>query len=356
MAVFNNQGEQFAALLALAQSGDGSAQYEVALLFLQGNGTGRDEKAFLQWAVRAYRNGHHEALEALAKFHRVSTAEMKGVIDQKILRSIFKDVHGYWADLDNPRSLSEKIQWIKLHRDLSAFAPYVDKYQVRDFVRRKAGEQYLIPLLGYYQSFDDIDLGALPEQFVIKASHGSGWQHFVRDRDSENWLELKKKADYWMASNYAVVSGERNYVGVKPGIVIEQYMKSGWDSLLDYKFYCCNGEPLGLHVDFNRHTEHTYRIYDAQWREFRKTGPVDKEPPEISRPENLDEMLHLCRKLSGSFSYVRVDLYNIEGRIYFGELTFTPGNGFSVFNPLWSDFYFGEPLNVHEYVAGIVNE
>lgn len=352
----NNKNIVFEACLASAKAGNSKAQYDVALLFLQGNGTGRDVKAFLHWASMAYENGYPDALNALARFHRISPAEMKFVIEKKTLRKIFKEIHGYWADLDNPRSLSEKLQWIKLHCDLSVFGPYVDKYRVRDFVSKKAGERYLIPLLGVYQQFDEIDFNVLPDKFVIKASHGCGWHYFVKDKNSENWAEIKTKVDSWMATNYYQVSGERNYQNIKPGIVIEQYMESDFDCLLDYKFYCCNGEPLGLHVDLNRFSDHSYRIYDTQWREFEKIGSIDKDQPQIPRPENLDEMLDVCRQLSKSFSYVRVDLYNINGRIYFGELTFTPGSGFALFNPLWSDFYFGEPLNVHEYVAGIIDE
>jgi hypothetical protein len=265
----------------------------------------------------------------------------------------FRRTHGYPLDFANPQSLSEKVQWIKIYRNLEILSPYVDKYEVRGFVRKRIGENYLIPLIGVYDSFDEIDWDSLPVSFVIKANHGSGMNILVKDKTLADWNEIRRKLNRWLKTNYYHWGGEACYKNIKRRILIENYMGDTSGSLNDYKFYCCDGEPLGLHVDFDRFGEHTYRVYDARWNEFNKEKPEGHTPPYLPKPEKMDEMLAVCRKLSKSFSYVRVDLYYTAGRVYFGELTFTPGNGFEVFDPVRSDYYFGQPFDVHRYVAGL---
>ena len=266
------------------------------------------------------------------------------------MRRRFRLWHGYSPDLERPRSLSEKLVWISLHHDLSALAPYVDKLLVRDFVRKRVGEKRLVPLLGVYDSFEDIDLARLPERFVIKATHGAGWNVVVPDKRTADWQDIRKKFERWLAENYGLISGESCYTPLRGRIVVEEHLESPPGGLHDFKFYCVDGEPLGLHVDFDRYGEHTYRVYDAQWTEFPKTGPVAAEPPVLARPENLPELLDVCRRLSTGFSFVRVDLYNPGDRISFGELTFLPSHGLRPFDPAWSDHYFGEKLDVRRYV------
>lgn len=265
----------------------------------------------------------------------------------------FRRAHGYSIDFANPQSLSEKVQWIKIYRNLESLSPYVDKYEVRKFVRERIGDNYLIPLIGVYNSFDEIDRDSLPASFVIKATHGSGMNILVKDKTLADWNEISKKLKRWLKMNYYNLGGEACYKNINRCIVIENYLGDASESLNDYKFYCCDGEPLGLHVDFDRFGEHKYRIYDILWNEFKKEKPEGRMPPFLPKPEKMDEMLAVCRKLSKGFSYVRVDLYYTAGRVYFGELTFTPGNGFEVFDPVRSDYYFGRPFDVHRYVAGL---
>jgi hypothetical protein len=272
------------------------------------------------------------------------------------IKLMFRMVHGYQLDLAHPQSLSEKIQWIKIYCDLEPLAPYVDKYEVRKFVSERIGEKYLVPLIGVYDRFDDIDIGSLPVSFVIKATHGSGWNILVKDKTLADWGEIRKKIKRWLKLNYYNINGEANYKKIKGRIIIEDYIDSTSGTLNDYKFYCCDGEPLGLHVDFDRFGNHTFRIYDTEWKEFEKEKVPGRMPPFMSKPEKLDEMLAVCRKLSAGFSYVRIDLYYSRRRIYFGELTFTPGNGMAVFDPVRSDYYFGESFDVKRYVVGLKNE
>ncbi|MDD4880906.1 MAG: ATP-grasp fold amidoligase family protein [Gallionellaceae bacterium] len=274
---------------------------------------------------------------------------------QRRLRRRFLKCHGYYPDLEHPRSLSEKIQWLKLHKNLEPLAPYIDKHLVRDFVKSRIGDHYLVPLIGIYDRFEDIDIATLPDRFVMKATHGSGWNIIVDNKHEADFDQIKYKFSRWLKTNYSDLGGEGCYLPISGRILIEEYLESPIGPLLDYKFYCCNGKPLGLHVDIDRFGDHSYRIFDTHWNEFEKTRPAAETPMALERPDNLEQMLDVCRTLSDGFSYVRVDLYNPGNRIYFGELTFTPGNGLSPFDPVWSDYYFGEPLDVRHYVAGLDN-
>jgi hypothetical protein len=276
---------------------------------------------------------------------------MRHILSKKnYLKWMFRKVHGYPLDLENPKSLSEKIQWIKANCDLEPLSMFVDKYSVREFVKEQIGEQYLVPLIGVYDQLDDIDIDLLPRRFVMKATHGCGWNILVKDKDCMDWKRVRTKMNRWLRSNYNVHE-ETCYRNLKGRIIIEEYLEEPHRSLKDYKFYCCNGEPLGLHVDIDRFGDHTYRTYDAKWNEFVKRKHYQEIPPNVSKPDKFDELLDVCRKLSNGFSYVRVDLYCIDGRIFFGELTFTPGNGMASFDPVESDYYFGEPFDVKQYVA-----
>jgi hypothetical protein len=216
-----------------------------------------------------------------------------------------------------------------------------------------SGRGYLIPLIGVYERFADVDVDTLPAAFAMKITHGSGWNIIVKDKTKIDWKEARRKVTGWLRSDYSLVYGEANYRNLKGRILIEEHLEDSLGRLDDYKFYCCDGEPLGLHVDIDRFGNHGYRIYDAHWNEFVKTGHTGEDIPHVTRPDKLNELLDVCRKLSAGFSYVRVDLYYVDNHIYFGELTFTPGDGMSRFDPVESDYFFGEPLDVKHYVVGL---
>jgi hypothetical protein len=267
------------------------------------------------------------------------------------LKWMFRLIHGYPLDMENPKSLSEKIHWLKANCDLTPLAPFVDKYSVREFVKERIGEKYLIPLIGVYDRPDDMAIDSLPENFVMKATHGCGWNILVKDKTLADWEKMRATMKRWLRSNYSDVYGEMCYKNIRRRIVIEDYLEDPDGPLKDYKFYCCKGEPIGLHVDIDRFGNHTYRIYDSRWNEFAKKKRSRRIPPHIPKPEKFDEMLDVCRQLAHGFSYVRVDLYYCDNRIFFGELTFTPGNGMSPFDPVESDYFFGEPLDLKQYVV-----
>ncbi len=269
---------------------------------------------------------------------------------RRAMRWNFRRTHGYEPDLEAPRSLSEKLQWVKLNCDLRPLARYVDKFEVREFVRRRVGEDILVPLHGLYDDFDSVPVAGLPSSFAMKATHGCGWNLLVEDVAAMDWELARSRMKHWLSSDYARRTGEMNYAGLRGRILVEQLIRDPSGDLRDYKFYCCEGVPLGAHVDIDRFGDHRYRVYDADWREFEKTDPRDGEGvPEVPRPARLEDMLEICRVLSRGFPYVRVDLYYTGGKVYFGELTFTPASGYSPFDPVESDFYFGAPFDVMQY-------
>ena len=267
-----------------------------------------------------------------------------------LLRRRFRSIHGYPLNLQNPRSLNEKVRWIILNCDLEPLSVLVDKSRVRDFVTERIGNDYLIPLIGSYNQFDDIDFAALPQAFVMKTTHGSGWNVLVRDKSSICWDLIRYKVNGWLRQSYYELSGESNYRNLKGRIILEKLLHDP-DGLHDFKFYCCGGEVLGAHVDIDRFGDHQYRTYDSEWREFDKENLSSAIGiPKIPKPAKLDEMIEVCQKLASGFPYVRVDLYYASGKVYFGELTFTPGAGIEPYDPVIADYFFGAPFDVHSFL------
>jgi hypothetical protein len=261
----------------------------------------------------------------------------------------FKRKHGYKPDLKNPKTLSEKIQYLKVYGHLERFSKYADKYDVREFIKEKVGEELLIPLIGIYERTNDIDFKSLPNSFVMKATHGSGWNIIVQDKTTVDWNSAIKKMDTWLKTNYYKKAGESQYKSLKGRILIEEYIGDSTGNLKDYKFFCFHGEPKFIQVDGDRFTDHKRDIYDLNWNKLPVKFFYENLPQPVAKPEKLADMLQICRKLSREFAFVRVDLYFTNGRIYFGELTYSPGNGLEPFDPVQYDHIFGEHLDLDKY-------
>lgn len=268
----------------------------------------------------------------------------------EILKKWYKKRTGKNLNIDNPKTFNEKIQWLKIYDNTPVKAKLADKYLVRDWVKDKIGDEYLIPLLGVWDKFDEIDFNKLPEQFVLKANHGSHWNIIVKDKSKFNIKKAKKIFDKWMKRNYAFKAGlEMQYNDIKPKIIAEKYMEDSHGELNDYKILCFNGKPKFVWVDCGRYSnEHTKNIYDLNWnlQPFTMTYPVSKQ--NIPKPLHLDKMLELSEKLCHDFAFVRVDFYNVDGKIYFGEMTFTSMSGVDKFSPEGYDLELGEMLKLPE--------
>jgi len=266
--------------------------------------------------------------------------------DARYLEIEFRLRTGHRLNLKNPQTFSEKIQWLKLYDRRDAYTRMVDKYAVRSYITEKIGGEFLFPLLGVWDKFDDIDFESLPEQFVLKCNHDSGGLVICTDKSRFNERAAKKLFTRHLKINYYYGGKQWVYKNIIPKIIAEKYMtdESGTE-LKDYKFFCFNGEPKIIQVDFNRYTGHKRNFYTAEWN-YTPVVLLYKTYPDIQipKPPYLAAMLDIAKTLSEDIPFVRVDLYAINGKVYFGELTFYPGSGYEKFlTPEW-DGIFGDWL------------
>ncbi|MCD1161129.1 ATP-grasp fold amidoligase family protein [Peribacillus frigoritolerans] len=266
----------------------------------------------------------------------------------KVLKKTFKKRVGYELNLQNPITFNEKLQWLKLYDHNSDYTKMVDKYEVRSYVTKTIGDEYLIPLLGVYEKFEDIDFCKLPNQFVMKCTHDSGGLVICKDKDKFDIKAAKKKIEKCLKRNYYYYSMEWPYKNGKPRIVCEKYMvdESGTE-LKDYKIFCFNGEPKLIQVDYNRFVNHKRNLYDIDWNYIDASLQKPNDSTiEITKPPKLNEMLKLAQKLSEQCPFARVDFYSIENRLYFGEITFYPGAGYEKFYPDELDLELGKCIRL----------
>ncbi len=253
----------------------------------------------------------------------------------RALQSVWKiRTRGDTLDLDHPQSFNEKIQWIKLHDVTPLMTKLADKYLVREWISEKIGDQYLIPLLGVWDSFEDIPFDDLPDQFVLKCNHGSGMNLVVKDKSKVDISASRTQFDQWMAMNFAFkgLGLELQYKDIPRKIIAEEYIEQMDADLLDYKIHCFSGEPRIVQVIGSRdYVHHTAKeaFFDLEWNPVNLMyHTYDKYETLPEKPANLDELLRLSGILSKDFRYVRVDWYDISGDIKFGEMTFTPASGY----------------------------
>lgn len=251
-------------------------------------------------------------------------------------------------DWKNLRTYTEKMQWEKIYNNNPLKKILTDKYTVREWVKSKIGEDYLIPLLGVWNKVEDINFDILPNQFVLKTNHGSGTNIIVQDKSTHDFNQSKKKLNDWLLINYAFKPAlELHYSDIPPKIIAEKYIVTENYELNDYKFLCFDGEPYFCWVDMGRYSEHTRNVYDLKWNLQpwnQEEYNIYKEP--IPKPINFDKMVNIVRILSRDFSQVRVDLYNVNGIIYFGEMTFTNGSGMDRILPNEYDIMLGDLWNL----------
>ena len=280
------------------------------------------------------------------------------LLNQKIFRLIPDKLYikikyrlciGKKLDLNKPQGLNEKMQWLKLYDRNPLYTNLVDKYKVREYIKNTIGEEYLIPLLGVYDGYDEIDFNSLPKEFVLKPNHTSGDIYICHDKDQIDHRKLEKDIKRWLKRKYYWIHREWPYKNVKPRIVCEKYMvdhESG--DMKDYKIECFNGKATGTYVCLLRESTEGLAIdyYDRNWNfipggvDFRNSGIL------LQRPKNFNKMIEIAEELSKDIPYVRIDLYEINGQVYFGELTFFPGAGFVPFKPDSFDYLLGSWLEL----------
>lgn len=277
--------------------------------------------------------------------------------DELYLKLRFRFQMGYWPDLDNPKTFQEKINWLKLHDRNPRYTKMVDKYAVKEYVANKIGHEFIIPTLGVWEKPEDIDFDSLPEQFVLKTTHGGGSGGVVICKDKETFDRNKAILILRASMRSDIYRNLREwpYKDVKRRVLAEKYMapkdmvNNPIYDLSDYKFFCFNGEPKYCQVIRDRHFKETIDFYDMDWnhQEFVGLNSLARNGcTPVDRPEHLEEMIKVCKKLSRDIPFVRVDLYVVDDKEYFGELTFYPASGLGHFSPEDWNSYLGKMLTL----------
>ena len=254
---------------------------------------------------------------------------------------------GKRLDLDHPTTYNEKIQWFKLYGYTDETTRLVDKYKVRDYVASRIGESYLIPLLGVWKYPEQIDFDTLPDRFVLQANHGCGYYYIVTDKSTLDREDILQKANQWLETDFSFHTGfEMQYHQIERCLFAEQYLENTEGDLYDYKVWCFNGRAEYIMFQSNRKDDMRMDIFDREWNlmTFSRGYKNSDIPP--ARPDNLDEMLSVAEKLADGFPHVRVDLYRMEsGKLYFGEMTFTPSSGRRAWTPPEMDLIMGQKFD-----------
>ena len=284
----------------------------------------------------------------------LSKKQLLSWMDSKTyIRLMYRLSSGKKLNLEDPKLFGEKLQWLKLHDDQLQYKDLVDKYAVKDYVAGIIGQQYIIPTLGVWDKFDDIDFSGLPDRFVLKCTHDSGGLVICKDKRTLDIRDAKQKIDKCMKSNYFYVGREPPYRHVPHRIIAERYMENAQgEELADYKFYCFQGRPAYCQVISERRTSEKIDFFDMAWNhmDFTGFGSPLKPPSErpVPVPEGFDEMKKIAALLSKDIPFLRVDLYNIDGKPYFGELTFFPASGFGRFEPDQYNGLIGDMIKLPE--------
>lgn len=278
--------------------------------------------------------------------HRYSNVTEENMVDE--LKRWFYARTGEQLDLEHPVTFNQKIQWLKVFDRRPEKVMLVDKYLVREWVASKIGNQYLVPILGVWDSFNEIDFNKLPKKFALKCNHGSGWNIIVEDKDKLDMQDAKAKMNKWMASNFAYEAGfEMQYSHVKPKIVAEEYMENDRGDIYDYKVYCFNGKARYIQFLMGRKSELQMAYFDTDWKKQAFVNNHPRIEKNIPRPDNLGDMIRLAEVLAKGYPYVRVDFYRLnDGSIKFGEMTFSPASGTQDWKPSKANYLLGNLIDL----------
>lgn len=263
-------------------------------------------------------------------------------------KQTFKNTFGYELNLNNPKTLNEKIQWLQLNDRTPQYIKCTDKLAVREYVKEKIGQQYLIALIFNTEKSTDLIPENFPNYpFIIKTNHGSGGHIIVQDKTIVNWKKVQKHFNKLIKTNFYYKSKEWQYKNIHPRIFGEKLLvDKHFNPPHDYKIFCLNGKAVFIEVLTDRQFESKINYYDSDWNRINCYGTRNKTGEGVEKPKNFSEMKILAEKLAGDFYFVRIDLYFIDNLIYFSEMTFSPAGGFELFNPTKWDRIFGNELKL----------
>ena len=274
-------------------------------------------------------------------------------IIKNIIRYLFIKRLGYIPNLKNPRTYNEKIQWLKLNNFIhdQKVAERSDKYLVRDFIEEKGYGECLIKLFGVWDQPDDIQWEILPNRFILKLSNGSGpdYRWFVKDKSRFDKTQFSNQAKKKLKAGYGYWKGEFQYGKIPVKIIAEEYLLDGEKPIKDYKFYCFHGQVVFFSVEIGKLTgNHRREYYNKHWKKHPiafRTDPPSPDPP-FEQPDNFKHMIKIAEELSHGYPHIRVDLYNIKGEIYFGELTYASSSGIAQWKPKFLDIEYGNKMDL----------
>lgn len=286
-------------------------------------------------------------------FKRALVLPFRGIIKKispvTYVKLQYKYITHHKLNLKNPKRYTEKLQHLRLYEypNNDLVSKCASRVGVREYIKELGLDEYLIPCLGIYDNFDDINFAELPNQFVMKCSHACAFNMIVKDKSTLDINEARKKFDKWLKTNYGKKTIELHYAKIKPQIIIEKYI-GGLELPLEYKIHVFNGKAKNLYVVSGRGKDIRYNNYYIDWAPFdgSQFNGWKKTDYPLNKPENFDEMIKLAETLAKPFPFVRVDLYNIDGKIYFGEMTFTPAKGTLILDDDSADFKMGEWLKI----------
>lgn len=279
---------------------------------------------------------------------KMDIATKRRIIEQLFAR------HGnkYFPNIENPRTFNEKIQWLNLYYHDPLITKCVDKVTFKDYLHEMVGDEYTVPTIGVYNDASEIDFQKLPDEYVLKSNWGGdSSQVFIKTKENKSKEDnIKRLANSWLHPlknlyNYAFCWG---YKDIKPKLCIEELLKPDDGVLLDYKFLCFNGEPKYAFVVYDRRTNMALDFFDMEWNKLDFTRQYKNSKITASKPKNFEKMKEISRILSKPFPFVRVDFYEVNGKLYVGELTFSPGGGFEPFKPVEWDYKMGSYLDLPE--------
>lgn len=271
-------------------------------------------KYYLKWFFRI----------GLAKFNQLIA---NWVTISKMKTILTKHYFHREINLQNPEKLNEKILWIEYNTDAEQRSRLTDKYEVRQYVAEKGYADALVPIYGIWRRAEDIDFHLLPERFVLKATHGCDMNYLCQKKTPEEINKMRRRMRLWMKHNLAYMSLETHYLDVQHGILCEEYLDCGTEDIVDYKFHCMDGKARFVLVCTNRSKEVYKNVFDLDWRPLHVIVGAKENPEKLRQPSCFYQMIEMANRLAEGIPFVRVDLYEVNGKIYFGEMTFTPATG-----------------------------